>query len=134
MTKKKINELFEVVLGKKRKEIEEYIAGNRAFLEKFLNSCKESPELYEDYEVDKLLIRLEKLQDIDIYISGVHEYSPTKEIDEEVVLRVMTKNEFIDYIIAFFGPNYEMNKEWNILYALEREFYREYREMTQYER
>lgn len=132
MGDKKVDELFRIILGNNRKEIGNYVSKNRSFLENFLRDYREKPELYMDYRIDDLLIRLEKLQDIEIYIAGVHKYSPIETIDEDVILRVMTKEEFLDYIIAFFGPNYEINKGWNMIYALEREFYRDYKEMTQY--
>lgn len=119
------SEVLNTLLGNNKKDINKFMKDNRDELVTYLKNYKLSPKSYDRTKISKLLVILEKLQGGGIFIPRVHEYNPVKELNESELIRIMTEDEFVDYAICFFGPNYETNKESNLIHSLSRELFKE---------
>jgi len=107
------------------KEINEFLKNHRDELITYLDGYRTSPELYDENSLDELLIKLEKIQVSKIYIPRVHKYKLLENLKESEAVRIMTKSDFINYSISFFGPNYELNKDSNLLNSISEELFNE---------
>lgn len=118
-------ETIDKLLSGKRKDIRYILDEKREDIVDFLRILKENPDMYDREFVDSVLIKLQIIEGGGIYIPTVHKMKITEMMDESEMVRVMNKEDFIDYSILFFGANYKSNLESNQIFNIKRELLKE---------
>ena len=124
MTEGMLETMDKLVSGK-RKEVQSILEDKREDIVNFLQLIKENPDIYDDAYTNKVLMKLQILEGGGIYIPGVHKVKVTEMLDEAEMLRVMNREDFIDYSILFFGANYKSNLESNQIFNIKKEILKE---------